>query len=324
MNNDPRAAVVNRTACPAFRWGGMITTPAVSGNPFRLHPWQMRAGMSRRPASREQGDVAAPSEVAGEVTPGRTSVTARAMSILAAFDAGSPRLTLAQITSRAGLAHATAYRLTQELVEWGALARQDDGTYCIGLRLWEIGTLAPQSVPLRELAMPVMEDLFVAINQHIQLAVRQGTDALVIERISAPKAIRLMSGVGRRLPLHASAAGQILLAHAEPELLEELIARPLRSYTPATVTDPVELRAALASCRSSGIAVVRGGLTRGAQSVATRITDSHNKVVAALSVVVRQDSAEARAVIPAAVTAGLNISRRIRDVERLSGFRVSG
>ena len=274
--------------------------------------------------SREREATGARAQVSGRQARGRTSVTARAMSILAAFDAGYPRLTLAQITSRAGLAHATAYRLTQELVEWGALMRQDDGTYCIGLRLWEIGTLAPQSVPLRDLAMPVMEDLYVAINQHIQLAVRQGAEALVIERISAPKAIRLMSGVGRRLPLHASAAGQILLAHSEPGLLEELMARPLRTYTPATITDPTELRAALASCRSSGIAVVRGGLTPGVQSVATRVTDSNNKVIAALSVVVRQGSAEARAVIPAAVTAGLNISRRIRDVERLSGFRVSG
>jgi DNA-binding IclR family transcriptional regulator len=280
--------------------------------------------MSRRPVSRGQGAAGAQAQVSGGQAHGRTSVTSRAMSILAAFDARYPRLTLAQITSRAGLAHATAYRLTQELVEWGALVRKEDGTYCIGLRLWEIGTLAPQSVPLRDLAMPVMEDLYVAINQHIQLAVRQGSEALVIERISAPKSIQLMSGVGRRLPLHASAAGQILLAHSEPELLEELMARPLRRYTPATITDPTELRAVLAGCRGSGIAVVRGGLTLGVQSVATRITDSQGKVVAALSVVVREGSAEARAVIPAAVTAGLNISRRIRDVERLSGFRVSG
>lgn len=257
-------------------------------------------------------------------TRGRTSVTARALSILEAFDAGHPRLTLAQITSRAGLPHTTAYRLTNELVEWGALMRQDDGAYCIGLRLWEIGTLAPQSVPLRDLAMPVMEDLYVAINQHIQLAVRQGTDALVIERISAAKAIRLMSGVGRRLPLHASAAGQVLLAHSEPELMEEVIKTPLRAYTPTTITDPGQLRAALAHCRSSGIAVVRGGLTSGAQSVATRITDSQNKVVAALSVVVEQGSAEAPSVIPAVITAGLNISRRIRETERLSGSRVVG
>ena len=246
----------------------------------------------------------------------RPSVTARALSILEAFSAANPRLSLAQITSRCGLPHTTAFRLTNELVEWGALVRQDDGAYCIGLRLWEIGTLAPQSVPLRELAMPTMEDLYVAINQHIQLAVRQGTEAVVIERISAPKAIGLMSGVGGRLPLHASAAGQVLLAHADQELIEGVINGPLRSYTPTTITDSTQLRAALAHCRRAGVAIVRGDLTRDAQSVATRITDSRGDVIAALSVVVEAGSASVPSIIPAVVTAGLNVSRRIRESGR--------
>jgi hypothetical protein len=56
---------------------------------------------------------------------------------------------------------------------------------------------------------------------------------------------------------------------------------------------------------------VRGELTRGADSVATRIMDGEGRVVAALSVVVRTGSVSLTAVTPSVVTSGLGISRRL-------------
>ena len=46
----------------------------------------------------------------------------------------------------------TAYRLVSELVDGGALERADSGGYCVGLRLWEIGSLAPTSAALPHVA----------------------------------------------------------------------------------------------------------------------------------------------------------------------------
>ncbi|MGW0582177.1 IclR family transcriptional regulator domain-containing protein, partial [Streptomyces sp. NPDC002920] len=68
-----------------------------------------------------------------------------------------------------------------------------------------------------------MEDLHAATQQHVQLAVLDGTDALVVERISTTGAVPVVSGVGGRLPLHASAVGQMLLAHAGEELFGEVV-----------------------------------------------------------------------------------------------------
>jgi DNA-binding IclR family transcriptional regulator len=47
-----------------------------------------------------------------------------------------------------------------ELAEVGALTRRDDGRFTIGLRLWQLGTLAPLTESLRTTAQPFMEDLF--------------------------------------------------------------------------------------------------------------------------------------------------------------------
>ncbi|MFE9446137.1 IclR family transcriptional regulator [Streptomyces sp. NPDC006602] len=229
------------------------------------------------------------------------------MAILGAFAPEHPELTLAQLCRLTGLRHATAHRLVGELTAWGALERVASGAYVIGLRLWELGTLNPRALPLRVRAMPVMEDLHAATRQHVQLAVLDGTDALVVERISATGAVPVVSGVGGRLPLHASAVGQVLLAHAGEELFTEVVRDGLARFTPMTVTDPAALRVVLAECRRTGAAVVREEMSPDAYSVAAPVTDSKGRLVAALSVV----GADARThlLVPAVVLAGRGISR---------------
>jgi DNA-binding IclR family transcriptional regulator len=94
------------------------------------------------------------------------------------------------------------------------MERLSGGAYAIGLRLWDLGTLNPRGLLLRVRAMPIMEDLHAAKRQHVQLAVLDGTEVPVVERIFAARAVPVASNVGGRLPLHASAVGQMLLAHA--------------------------------------------------------------------------------------------------------------
>ncbi|MER5429000.1 IclR family transcriptional regulator [Streptomyces sp. NPDC002588] len=238
--------------------------------------------------------------------PGRT-VTSRALAILGAFTPERPELALTQICRLTGLRHATAHRLVGELTAWGALERIPSGAYVIGLRLWELGALNPRGLPLRIRAMPVMEDLHAATRQHVQLAVLDGTDALIVERISAARAIPVVSQVGGRLPLHASAVGRMLLAHAGEELFTEVVRDGLAGFTRTTITDPAELRLALAESRRTGVAVVREEMSPGAYSVAAPITDSKGRVVAALSVV--GSDAQTHLLVPAVVMAGLGISR---------------
>ncbi|WP_371664800.1 IclR family transcriptional regulator [Streptomyces sp. NBC_00280] len=232
------------------------------------------------------------------------------MAILGAYTPQRPELTLARICRITGLSHATAHRLVGELTAWGALERVPSGAYVIGLRLWELGSLNPRGLPLRVRAMPVMEDLHAATQQHVQLAVLDGTDALVVERISTTGAVPVVSGVGGRLPLHASAVGQVLLAHADEELFDEVVRHGLSGFTPRTITDPAALRVALAECRRTGVAVVREEMSPDAYSVAAPITDSKGHVIAALSVV----GADARThlLVPAVVLAARGISRARR------------
>jgi DNA-binding IclR family transcriptional regulator len=231
--------------------------------------------------------------------------------VLFAFGPGHSRLTLAGLTRQTGMPAATVRRMALELVRAGALNMGPDGVLTVGTRLWQLGTLAPLTEPLRTVAQPFMEDLYTALHQHVQLAVLEGREAVIVERLSEPRAIGLVSQVGGRLPLHSSAVGKVLLAHGESMLFSSLAERGFTQFTSHTIIDPARLRRELSDCRRTGIATVREEMTPRADSVATRIMDADGCVVAALSVVVGSGSVALQTVIPSIVACGLGISRRL-------------
>jgi len=240
--------------------------------------------------------------------PGR-SVTSRLSALLFAFRSGNSSLTLADLTRRTGMPHATVRRLVLELLSEGLLERTADGKYVIGIRVWELGTLAPRTLPLRTVALPFMEDLHAALQQHVQLAVLEGIEAVVVERMSTSKALGLVSQVGGRLPLHSSGVGKVLLAHGGESLLQQVTVEGLKAYTPTTITDPEQLRSDLGEYRRKGFALVNQETSRDAQSVATAIFGTSGVCVAALSVVVAAGTVNLNSVVPAVVAAGRGISR---------------
>nr|WP_252435519.1 IclR family transcriptional regulator [Pseudonocardia humida] len=243
------------------------------------------------------------------------SVTGRVLGVLAAFSAERPELTLTEISRRAGLPLTTAHRIVGELAAWGALERQA-GCYRIGLRLWEVGALAPRGLGLRETAMPFLEDLYEVTRQNVQLAVLDGTDAVYVERISGRGAVNVITRVGGRLPLHATGVGLVLLAHARPDLQEQVLAGPLRRYTPKTICVPAELRRVLAEVRREGVAITDGMVELIALSIAAPVRDARGDVVAALSVVVPSEGTDARAYVPAVRAAARAISRALGSPDR--------
>ena len=251
----------------------------------------------------------------GKARAGGETVTGRVFSILEAFDHDHPSLTLTEIARAACLPVSTAHRLVGELAGWGALERGADGAYRIGLRLWEVGSLAPRSVGLRERAMPFLEDLYEATRQNVQLAVRDGHEGVYVERLAHPDAVRLYSRIGGRWPLHGTAVGQVLLAFAPPVVQESVLAGPLTAFTTKTVTDPMTLRRVLAGVRRDGVAVCDGMIDLTALSVAAPIRGEADGVVAALSVVVPSPSGpggiEPRTLVPAVRAAARGISRAL-------------
>jgi DNA-binding IclR family transcriptional regulator len=239
------------------------------------------------------------------------SVTARGFAVLDAFTTAAPALSLSEIARRARLPLTTTHRLVAELRAAGALERDVDGTYRIGLRLWEIGSLAPRGVPLREAALPFLEDLYEVTHENAQLGVREGHDVVYIERIAGRRAVGVLTRVGGRFPLHASGIGLVLLAHAPESVRRDVLGGPLQRFTGHTVTDRARLERILAEIRRNGVAISDRQVTDDAMSVAAPVTDSSGEVIAALSIVAKAGDGAAARLAPVVRAAALGTSRAL-------------
>jgi DNA-binding IclR family transcriptional regulator len=236
-------------------------------------------------------------------------VVDRALSLLDAFDARHRSLSLGELSRRSGIPASSALRLANRLSAWGALERGDDGRFTIGLRLWEVASLAPRAQELRQVALPFLRDLEDVTHQHVLLAVRDGDDALLVERLSARQAMPVLYRVGGRLPLHSTGVGLVLLAFAETDVQEEILAQPLMHQPENVPVSPAALRRQLAEVRRDGAAVVRRRVPQPLLTVAAPIFDVQDQVIAALSVVVPQEHAEPRPLVTAVRAVARSVSR---------------
>lgn len=252
-------------------------------------------------------------DMAGNTRDPGQSVTARALALLGAFDAGHPRLTLSDLARRTGLPLATVHRLTRELEAWRALERDADGHYHIGLRLWEIGLLAPVASRLREIALPFMQDLYEATRENIHLAIRDGFDALYVEKLTGHRSVPIISRTGGRLPMHATGVGKALLAFQNPGFIHAFCERPLERPTRYTIVERGRLLRELALVRDRGYATTSEEMTLGSFSVAVPILDEAGTATAALGIVVHSVRADPGKLAPPLRAAAEGIARRLAE-----------
>lgn len=239
------------------------------------------------------------------------TVTGRVAAVLNAFGTSHTALTLSELARHTGLPLTTVHRLTGELTRHGLLERDDVQRYRIGLRLWEIASAASRAVDLRNAALPVLQDLYAATRENVQLAVLDGSQAVYLERLSGPDSVHVVTRAGSRLPVHASGVGLVLLAYAPAEVQDEVLAAPLARFTRHTITDPRRLRRMLADVRRDGYVISDRQIETISVSVGAPVRDRTRRVVAAVSVVAASNGHDPRTFVRPVVAAGAAISRRL-------------
>jgi DNA-binding IclR family transcriptional regulator len=241
----------------------------------------------------------------------RPNAASRLLAVLDAFGPRSRALSLSDISRRSGLSLSTTHRLVHELLSWGALERDQNGCYSIGLRLLELAALAPRGLDLREAAFPVLDDLHHRTRGNVHLAVRDGLEVVYVEVIRACATHPTSGKTGDRWPWHATGTGLVLLAFADRDVQEQALRRPLKRFTPLTITDPAELRRKLAQVRQSGFAVAEGSITLQDLVVGVPVHDPFGGMTAAISVVVEAARARPQALASLLTEASSEITRRL-------------
>lgn len=254
----------------------------------------------------------APRQKRSEATAGfgaQPSVTSKALALLGAFDESNPRLSLSAMARRAGLPVATAHRLVGELAAWGALDRSG-AEYVVGDRLWRLGRLAPVQQDIAEIAAPYMQDVLFVTQDVVNLFTVDAGEALLVERIAGTRVGQPFRRVGARLPLHASAAGKILLAFG-PETLAAALPDRLPALTARTTTGRSALEAELDGVRARGYATTSEEAGIGNHALAVPVLQLNGTAVAALGVVTQNAPPSIGSVVPVLRIAARSIARRL-------------
>jgi DNA-binding IclR family transcriptional regulator len=193
-----------------------------------------------------------------------------AASVLDCF-AAHRELGATQVARELGVAKSTACRMLSALADGGLLDRAAGGRYRLSLRVFELGVLAAERMPVRDVARPVLMDLQELLGEMVQLGVPAAGHVAYIDRYGNTRLGSQFNGeVLRRVPGYSSSSGRVLAAFDE-RILRETLAVPRRKHTPFTIIDAERLSRVLQAARAAGWVGTREEFTLGYSSVAAPV-----------------------------------------------------
>jgi len=155
---------------------------------------------------------AQPSLADQHAAPGGAAAVDRALSLLCAFRAGDPALSLAELAERTRLYKSTALRLLASLEHARLLQRLADGRYALGAEVARLQSIYAASFSLEAQVLPVLRELVEATQESAAFHVRQGEQRLCLFRVDSPQLLRDHIRAGDLLPLDRGAGGRVLMA----------------------------------------------------------------------------------------------------------------
>jgi IclR family pca regulon transcriptional regulator len=208
----------------------------------------------------------------------------RGLTVIRAFSADAPALTLSEVARRTGLTRAAARRFLLTLVDLGYV-HTDGRMFALTPRVLELGYAYLSSLSLPEVAEPHLERLVAEIRESSSVSVLDAEDVVYVARVPVSRIMTVSINVGTRFPAYATSMGRVLLAGLPADELDAYFAdaKP-RQLSTRSLTSVRALKSEIARVRAAGYAIVDQELEAGLRSIAAPIRDRHGRVVAAVNV----------------------------------------
>jgi DNA-binding IclR family transcriptional regulator len=203
---------------------------------------------------------------------------------------GDAGVGVVEASERLGVDPSTASRLLASLVGAQLAARDPlTGRYRLGPGAARLAGAAPAAPApgereLRQAARGTLYLLEEGTGETVLLGVCGTGTAVLVDVVPSRRSAPYLAWRNMRRPLHATADGKVLLAHAPAEVAGRELRPDLDRLTPRTVTDPAGLAAQLAQIRRLGYAVTEGESQPGVNVVAAPVEDASGTVAAALAI----------------------------------------
>lgn len=195
-------------------------------------------------------------------------------------------VTLSHLTQKLQLPRSTGHALLLTFQRCGYVQRDEEtGRYRLGFRLHALAKMSLSGVSLCGHAAPVLYQLMQTTGLTVHLAILEDGEAILIDRIEPPGAPKLATWVGKRMGLHCTALGKVLIARL-PELeLDHIIRRQgMIRYNENTIVSMKKLRMACSEIQQLGYAIDDEEEEIGVRCIGAPVCNSMGEVVAAISI----------------------------------------
>ncbi|MFS0574126.1 IclR family transcriptional regulator [Sporosarcina sp. 179-K 3D1 HS] len=214
----------------------------------------------------------------------KNKTVVRSMDILNLF-IDHAELTFQEIIDISGIPKTSVYRMLQSLEEMGLLEKGADAKYRLGLLFLKFGHLVLARLDIRKVAYPIMEALHKEVKEAINLIVREGDEAVYVEKIDMYQKVRLYTAIGRRSPLYAGACSRVILSHLPEEEIEAYLESvELKPFALGTITDKETLVESIRQAKIDGYTLSHSELENHTSAVAAPIFNHKGEVVAGISI----------------------------------------
>ncbi len=243
--------------------------------------------MGTAPGAVPVGAADQASTVTTDVPAGGLSTVRNAARLLKVFRSREADLGVSELARRLGLGKSTVHRMLTTLVAEGLIEQNPrTGGYRLGIVMFELGEAVRVHMDLHAAAGQVLGELRAQTGESSQVGVLDGHEVVYVDRLESAHSLRLFTETGRRVPVHCTSSGKVLLAYL-PEARRQALLRaaaPLTPLTQHTITDPSHLAAELDRVRRRGWAEAVNEREIGVASIAAPLRDVSGEVVAAISI----------------------------------------
>jgi len=210
----------------------------------------------------------------------------KALRVLDCFTPTQPELTLSQISRKLKLPKSTTLNLIRTLEVNGYLIYKDyTQTYQLGYKLMGLSYVLRSSIPVIQIAIPLLEELQVKTGENVYLTSHVNGQVLYLEALYPSVRIGNYSIVGKFLPMHCTSCGKAILAYLPEEELEQVLKRwGLPAITPNTITTRERLDKELVAIRRQGYAIDIEEESLGVKCIGIPVRDATGYPTGAVSV----------------------------------------
>ncbi len=210
----------------------------------------------------------------------------RAFILLEAIAENERGLGVSELARLTGWPKSSIFNILTTLTKDGYIAQEpESGRYNMTIKLFSLSGTLVERMDIRRLAYPLLIEVMEKTGETVNLGILDDSEAIYLETIAGPSAIRVNTWPGKRLPIHRTSLGKALAAELKQEELAAIIAKTgLPRSTPNTHTTLEALQADLELTRQRGYAVDNEEDEVGMRCIGAPIRNYRSKTVAAVSV----------------------------------------